>query len=312
MYHVHVPSDTKEASSSSATYTWDEWEAAGGGEGLYNIVVTVQPTLTQNDVECGTFFDIGGEVQGRPGRPVQPRTFGPFGSPYGIPHGAVMVGGEFADSLGFDPCVTYFQTATHRFAPAAYEPEFDAPGWFPIKPFAVNRFDGEYQLVIVGGQFNGDGDVERLYSELTFIVFSSNSDDYIPPAVLEIVAQWVGDAWEFDVWVTDDLDGTGVYSVALTYEGDSWDTLWLEDPDVDDHWTGTLNGNGDDELVFFIQAVDRAGNATLMTNGGHFFVLSAQAGAPVGGVTEWAVWKAAMPQMKDAHKPFLPMVLRDY
>ncbi len=305
MYHVYVPSDTKE--SPASTYTWGEWEAAGGG--LNSITVTAQFTTTPNDVDCGDFFDIGGVVQGLPGRPVQPSTSGSFSSTQ-VPHGAMLVGGEFTDTQGFDPCVTYFQTPTHRLESAATL-DFDAPGWFPIKPFAVNRFGDEYRLVIVGGQFNGDGDVERLYSELTFVVFNSSSDDYVPPAIWEIRAERVGDTWEFEIWVTDDLEGTGVYTVAVTYEGDSWDTMWLEDPDADDHWTGTLNGDEDGELVFFVQAADRAGNATLVTNGGNFFMLSAQ-GTPVGGATEWTVWKAVSGQVEDVRMPFLPMVLRDY
>jgi len=307
MYHVHVPSDTKE--SPASTYTWGEWEAAGGGEGLNSITVTAHFTMTPNDVDCGEFFDIDGVVQGLPGRPVQPSTSRSFSSTQ-VPHGAILVGGEFTDTQGFDPCVTYFQTPTHRLK-TTYEPEFNAPGWFPLEPFAVNRFGDEYRLVIVGGQFNGEGNVERLYSELSFVVFSSDSDDYVPPAVLMITAERVDDTWEFEIWVTDDLDGTGVYTVAVTYEGDSWNTMWLEDPDADDHWTGTLNGDEDGELVFFVQAADRAGNATLVTNGGHFFMLSAQ-GTPVGGATEWAVWKAVSGRVEDVRMPFLPMVLRDY
>jgi hypothetical protein len=187
----------------------------------------------------------------------------------------------------------------------ASEPAFEADGWFPAKPFMINRFGERDRLVIVAGQFNREGNVERLYSEMELAVYRSTSDDYAPPVIWEVNVEPVDGGWEFDLLVTDN---SGVQRVVVTYEGHSWRTLDLTQQGVSNRWQGTLSGIGD-SVTFFAQAVDKAGNVALETNKRLFFTSQTQNPQMVGGITEWPL---SLPRVGNTHLPFLPVVLREY
>lgn len=302
MYRVEVPNPTP-PSSENITYYTGTVESLGGG--LNSVEITVEPTLDPNTSSSGNFYSLGGETQNLPGRPVQPLGSVPLGSPSSTWHGALLESGEFEDQGGFDPVVSLPLTPSRQLETAA-EPEFSAKGWFPTRPFVVNRFGEEYGLVIVPGQFNSDGSVERLYSQLKLVVYSSDSDDYTPPTIWGVTTSTVGGGWEIDVHVTDP---SGVQRTVVTYEGNSWETLDLtKESGASNHWTGVLGDTEDTN--FFVQAVDKAGNVALATNKGQYFALEGEDGAstPVGGLTEWPAWRSTE---SDTQIPYLPLILRD-
>ncbi|HEY68845.1 MAG TPA: hypothetical protein G4N97_11315, partial [Thermoflexia bacterium] len=300
MYRVDVP--TYVTPSLPVSYTISPPQSLGGG--LEAVTVTLQPTLSQHVHSAGVFYSVGGEVQASPGRPLQPRASVPLDSTPDVPHGAMLVGGEFEDQSGFDPYVTQPLTATRLSRPKA-EPNFDAPGWFPDLFFVVNRFGDRPRLAVVPGQFNRDGDVERLYSRMQLRVFYSDADDYAPPTIWRVTTETVEGGWEFDVQVTDP---SGVYAVAVVYESSPWRVLYLTKDGISNHWRGTLTGVGE-RVRFFIQAVDKAGNVALETNKGLLFTLVRQEAPtqPVGGYTAGPWWEA---RPWSTRLPFLPLVLR--
>jgi hypothetical protein len=115
-----------------------------------------------------------------------------------------------------------------------------------------------------------------------------------------VTTEATDDGWNIDV---EAADPSGVYTVAVTYAASPWNTLPLTQ-NVDCHWLGHLGGVGDDALAF-VQAVDKAGNVSMVGP----FNLAQQVPPPVGGVTAWPSWRATRP---DARLPFLPLVFREY
>jgi len=79
------------------------------------------------------------------------------------------------------------------------EPDFDATGWFPAKPFLVNRFGDRDRLVVVPGQYRQQGGVERLYNDLELLVYYSedSNEDFLPPVIWDVQVEWMTDTLHF-------------------------------------------------------------------------------------------------------------------
>ena len=302
MYQISVPNLVTPSIPISSTQSVPH--ALNGDWDLYGVTITVQSTLTQRSSSAGLFCSVGDETQGIPGRPIQPLAYLPLAS-NSYWHGAMLVGGAFEDHSGFDPVVARPFTATNRLG-SRTEPPFNLPGWFPDQPFMINRFGGETQLVIVPGQFNQDGDIERLYSWMMLAAYySNNNDDYTPPTIWGVTTSTVDGGWNIDVHVTD---SSGVQRAVVTYEGNSWETLDLtKESGASNHWTGMLGDTED--TSFFVQAVDKAGNVALATNKGLYFALGSEdVSTPIGGLTEWPTWRS---MQTDTQIPYLPLILRE-
>ena len=264
MYRVTVPSPETPTGAVNASVLSPQ---PAGVSGLWAVGVTVQPALTRRDTANGSYYSVGGEVWAGPGRPIQPRATVPVTGPAGtIAHGALLVAGSYGVESGFDPLIA--RPITDVVLP---EPDFDATGWFPAKPFLVNRFGDRDRLVVVPGQYRQQGGVERLYNDLELLVYYSedSNEDFLPPIIWDVQVEWMTDTLHFEATVSDD---GGVHRVVIAYEedGERWRTMDLVRGAVSNLWLGEL-GVPSHRLNYFVQAVDGVGNVALGANKGLMF-----------------------------------------
>jgi hypothetical protein len=223
--------------------------------------------------EDGDYYSINGETQASIGRPVQPRWSQLIPDKSGVtpvpltPHGAALINATAVMSDSFDPLVTRPITDI-----TLGEPQFEAEGWFPADVWGVNRMGDKPRLVVVPAQFRGDqneGDLRRFVT-LEFQVYytDTTSLDFTGPIVWEVDGLSIGD--EADIWVsTEDASGVQQVVLAFTQDGLQWQSLNLEQVDQD-QWEAHLSGLTG-PVMYFVQAVDGAGNVTITSNKGLFF-----------------------------------------
>ncbi len=209
-------------------------------------------------------------MQASPGRPVQPRTSKSIPTKAGkTPHGAVLVGGA-SSTTGFNPLIAYPVIDMKM-----DEPTFEADGWFPAKPWAVNRMGENPRLVVVPAQFQGyeGGGALRRFTSLQFTVYyaASDDDDFMPPTVWKVEHQSSATEGEADFAVICE-DSSGIQRVVMAYTGNgsTWQSRDLEYDGSQDHWETHLSGLTG-QFIYFIQVVDNAGNVTVTSNKGLFF-----------------------------------------
>ena len=174
-------------------------------------------------------------------------------------------------AAGINPLVTMVVTDT-----ALPEPPFVADGWFPAKFWAANRFGDQERLVIIGGQYNRDGSVERLYRDLVLeSYYSTNTTDYLPPTIWDTSANPAPGGVEFTV-DAEDFD-SGVQRVLVTIHapngkgGGVWYSLELQLDDITGMWRRFVPGLDAASLQYLVQAMDWAGNVTVTNNKGAFY-----------------------------------------
>jgi len=221
-------------------------------------------------------------VWGAPGRPIQPRATAPVTGPAEFTaHGALLVTSTWRTETNFDPLIARPITDV-----AQPEPDFDVTGWFPAKPFMLNRFGGRDRLVLVAGQYNSALGVERLHDNAELTVYYSQSDDFAPPAIVDVQALQSENRIHFEVRA---FDPSGLHRVVVAYDDGygEWRTMDLIPDRLGTMWSGDLS-TSPGRLSFFVQAVDEAGNVSIGANKGLFF-------------------EPSFP-----HTVFLPLVLRGY
>jgi hypothetical protein len=185
MLQVDAPGKGLAIRDQAASATFGAPQSGGPSAAAINFTVeTVPLSPTLHSTVDGQYYTINGEIQASPGRPIQPKTslsITPLSRM--SPHGAVLSQATFVDTSDFDPVITRPVTDV-RLA----EPDFRIEGWFPAKPWAVNRFGEGPQLVLVGGQFKDEDltntvatGTERIYTNMTLLVYHSDLNDYLPP-----------------------------------------------------------------------------------------------------------------------------------
>jgi hypothetical protein len=258
---------------------------------LAGITATVQADLEPHVTLSGTYYSVDGEVHGAPGRPLQPRTSAIITGPttHAAGHGVLLLEGQYIDIHPFDPRIT--RPVTDVTLP---EPFFGASGWFPARPWFLNRFGGTDRLVTVLGQYHGlpeDGTaqrifkmsqwsegIERLYTSLDLLVFySMDEEDFMPPVIWDVMTYQGSSAGDqtyldrvfFEAVVSDE---SGVHRVLITFSlGDGrWQTVDMHRLPGTSHWFGSIP-TPPGPLHFFVQAVDGVGNVAIDGNKGLFF-----------------------------------------
>jgi hypothetical protein len=248
-----------------------------------SLTSTVNLTFTytaHNIAGLGTYYTIAGEndIHISGGRPIQPRTSRSVHLPDTIAHGALMLGGSFADVENVDPVVSRVVTEQLYIDT---EPTYPLLQWFPGQLGTVNRFlaiDGQSRerLVVVPGQFKAASGAaptlgtQRLYHQLAFELYHApiTATDFIAPSIWQVEAIDAGSRLTFRVLAEDDsgvLQRTLVLYRPLTSQ--TWSAVELSyDPA-----TGTAEGSVPPvrgPFEYFAQAVDPTGNVALALDHG--------------------------------------------
>ncbi|RME47699.1 MAG: hypothetical protein D6796_07375, partial [Caldilineae bacterium] len=282
MLKVNVPYPTRvpRGGGAAVTAARDSAPAPRTTATILTRTLSISLSPTARTTLSGTYYTLGGEIQGSPGRPIQPRTSLAISQTVqGLTvHGAVLWDGNFTDIANFDPLIT--RPVTDVTLP---EPPLKVGGWFPDKVWAVNRFGvtdpaDDVSLVLVGGQFKKNADnnlgIERLYSAMQLhLYYSDNTSDYKPPVIWNIRALKFPNRITVEVDVSDE---SGIEAVIITYrptsDPGSFRSLVLQPP-ASSQQSGTWSGviPGESETSFYVQVVDRAGNVQMSGNKGLFF-----------------------------------------
>jgi hypothetical protein len=234
--------------------------------------VTFVPTFKlETGAAEGNYYAIDREVQASPGRPVQPRTSQvmPDKSAFDlVPHGAVLISATSTLTEGFNPLISRPVTDTKL-----SEPPFTAEGWFPAQMWTLNRLGDENRLVVVPTQFRGNeiSGTLRRFDGLAFEVYYTDTVavDYTPPIIWEVRSVALEDEADLTVHA-EDTSGVQRVVMAYTLDGMAWRSRDLTYYEQEDRWRTHFNGLSD-EFIYFVQAVDGAGNVTVTSNKGMFF-----------------------------------------
>ena len=224
------------------------------------------------------YFSIDGGTQVAPGQPIQPATQISITLAGATARGVLFEGGRYETLTPFLPALTHIISDTvpgdgGRTAQGTRQRTWTPSTWAVIN--SVRTSEGLRQrLVAIPAQYRGtDGaaGTERLFTEMRYTVFYSQSSDPIPPSVWAVHARaWPSD--EAALLQVDVTDFSGVVRVVVVYTlGDgSWETRLLAPAAGEtSRWVGLLPKEAG--LDYFVQAVDGAGNVALQDNRGRYF-----------------------------------------
>jgi CSLREA domain-containing protein len=240
----------------------------------------VAPTFALRPVGAaprGNYYAVtGGDVQATHFRPLQPRLHLPV-QPNA--HGALVTALASVDqgnatSGWFDP--VHSRPTVDR---AANEPELSyGETAFPTKIQSITRGPDASSLVLLVGQFfTSEGapaglGTQRRFTNVEGLVYGSASTEWTPPRLDRIDAVKIGPQVAFSVDVTD--PGVGTANVRRVYvlfrdQANEWHGLDLV-RGPGSVWTGGAPLVGD-QVEYFVQAVDAAGNVAVSTRKGRYF-----------------------------------------
>ncbi len=347
MYRVSVPTPgAGEQGSKGAEEqrSWGQFTSAplhlrtSAQNGLIVRSYTITPTLIAVNTPQGAYYTAdactgpcrSGGVQAVLYRPLQPRVILDVALPDDLgdgamAHGALFLGGSYRDIPNFDPAITMPVTETTR-----YEPQWIYTGWRPQGLSRINRFQTPQglleRLALILGQFrhtdvveNRVMGIERLYDQVIYDVYYSDSDDITPPTIGSVSAtqqnnliiprtvesvtglpfDWTQDK-PFDQtqdkpfdqaqdkqqtssarFIVKTSDASGVERVIVVYTNGvgTWESLDLTYDPTADEWIGEATGLTG-ENIFMAQVVDGAGNVGVSrAKGLYFMTIGIDAGA---------------------------------
>jgi len=233
------------------------------------------PSLQENEVGSkGTYYSIQGGKTSDGLNPIQPTITSNTSSSLGNIRGIVMWGGVYNEIQQFDPVIPNVSSLSSN--ADLEEPDFNSSSSYPLLLHTLNKIEARSgdvydRLVSTFGQFDSSRSVERLYTSLTIRKYYSDSENLVPPEIIEVSRLPVDVNLSISANVTDDVGVDDVYAI-YTHGADvngegQWQVLPLAQSG--DNWQGEIT------LVsptwFFIQAVDEAGNVTTLTDDGDYF-----------------------------------------
>lgn len=276
MQEYNIPAPAKNLSAFADAIEPCQVQTTSGPSGLtaQQVTCTLSPLQVSN--EQGEYFSINGETEVNIGQPVQPRIGTRITLPGTTAHGAFLESGSYLTLLDFDPVIT--NVVTDGVSGDPNEPAFLRQAWTPSSWDIINSIrvtDGiEQKLVLIPAQYRSTTSttgVERVFTNLTYTIYYSESLDSLPPFVWAVDVDSQLFAPTGSVVVTA-FDRSGIARVAATYTRDdgTWITVELSSTDGT-HWSGMLPTEGD----FFVQVVDFAGNIAIAdAKGGYYSFLN--------------------------------------
>jgi len=236
--------------------------------------LVIRPTHVLMRTRDGDYYITpGGELLSDPRKPILPkeiRIFHP--TPTRILRGAVMTSAEYRIDEPFKPLIEYYQKSDLPIElPTGEERE-----WFPARISKINSIryprrhaESRQYLIIITGQYKGPigpsaKGMERIYDELSFDLYYASPDDETNPPSINNVSHY---RINRDITITVNArdDKSGIRRVIITYTdiNGTWGEWRSEDcePKEGDLWTCNLPT--EEDIEYFVQAVDNAGNVAI-------------------------------------------------
>lgn len=245
--------------------------------GLPSQSVVFTPNFELVDLPDGDYYTADGlPPQITHYRPPMPRVEADVTSPDPslMAHGVLITDLSSQNINGFDPAITRPQVDLAVNEPA---PEFGSFA-FPGSPAVINTFNSpegaEQRLVVIPAHFETDGDPQtppptgtlRLDDVETQVLYS-DSDDWTPPVIGSTRAFTSGSFVSFAVDATDDSGEPLLFVGVLWTAGDGdWQLLRLVRTPGTDTYTGGTQVPSGQEIRYYVQGVDGAGNAGVHGN----------------------------------------------
>jgi CSLREA domain-containing protein len=267
-------------------------------------------SVSSDDILTTIYYEGSNGVVANPVEPVLPLTLKDASVSGTVLRGVGFRGGSYFDLPDVAP-LTGAPTTEIR---GVHAP-FQAPVYFPIRPWRVNYFDalagggdGATHLTLMGAQFRSNGSsfyhgTLRVYDALSLrLYYSDNVTDYngnvpalaAPPSIDRVLATTAVDGLgvSFQARATGDASA-GIQEVWVTYTfcdesgacSGQWQPLDLTQDAVDSaFWRGTLDLNGQDttHLRFMVQAANGVGLVSLATNLGAYYRSDVDPANPTG------------------------------
>ena len=250
----------------------------------YTTINISTPLTLPKNIPLTYYMSKSGELLSDPNRPLQPKEIRIFHPTLTrMLHGAVLTSAKYQVRSIIPLIDTYMQSPT-------WERESESPvieDWYPAQIFKMKSIryprdptESRQYLVIVTGQYKGptfpspylEGRMERLYDELSFdLYYASPGEETTPPVIKDVSHNRINH--EITITVNASDDESGIRRVLVTYT--DIDGLWEEWRSEDCKlWEGdlwTCNIHTEEEIEFFVQAVDNAGNVAIKDNEGKYF-----------------------------------------
>lgn len=242
-----------------------------------------------------SYYEFAGEgVRAEGGEPVQPRhreirrEVALRQVEHLPPRAAIMRAGIYWEPSNFSPVIERAGALGALERPIGQSaPVFDAPGWYPAIPFALQSFadtpnSGPDVFVQTQGsmlfdlaQYHPGRRAERIYDSMTLDEIYSAAPDHTPPIVPMVRGKAVAGELEITIGATDT---SGIWGVVLAHtDGQgSWQSTSLERVGSTSEWAGRVPMDSNS----FVQVLDFAGNVTMEDNGGRYHDLDSLVTSP--------------------------------
>lgn len=226
-----------------------------------------------DDADPNYRANLDGNVDFSAGAPIQPGYYRDLTAPNaGALRGVLFLGGVYTDTVATAPiALAYNEYITDTTPPA-----FDAPGWHPSTPFAVqsSAFDDAVRdtVVLALGQYNLESGAQRVFDRMAFDTYYSDSPDITLPEILHVDA--VLDAARGQgLFKVEAADSSGVVRVVIAHTDGAgvWSSKDLTYDAAALKWTGTITATS--TTRYFVQVVDGAGNIAIDDDKGRYYPL---------------------------------------
>jgi hypothetical protein len=218
-------------------------------------------------------LDLDGNVVFEAGAPIQPSYYRDLSAPNaGSLRGVLFLGGVYAETVAEAPIAL----AYNEYVTDTTPPEFDASGWYPPVPFAVQSSaftPGVRDTVVLAlGQYDSETGAQRVFDQMSFDTYYSSSPDRSLADIQHVDAVLDTQTGQgiFKVEATDDSSISRVV-IAYTLGTGAWSSQDLVYDTVTAKWTGTITATANTR--YFVQVVDGAGNIAIDDNKGRYHPL---------------------------------------
>jgi hypothetical protein len=244
-------------------------------------ILVICPTYTRINISTMLTLPItyykskSGELFLEPNAPIQPKEIRVFyPTPTRMLHGAVLTSAKYTVKSIIPLIDAYMQSPV--WIGKSGSPVID--NWCPAQIFKLKSLcypraptESRQYLIIVTGQYKGPtrvtpslvGREERLYDELSFqLYYASPDEETKPPVIMDVSPNRINDSVYIAVNARDE---SGIQRVLVTYtdiNGD-WGEWKSKACKLEEGNLWSCNISAKEEIEFFVQAVDNAGNAAI-------------------------------------------------